>query len=39
MLIHLQNSYAPRGKRRAGCHEAQGREKVNKVKKFSVFAL
>jgi hypothetical protein len=32
MLIHRQNSYAPRGKQRIG-----RREPVNRVKKLSVF--
>jgi hypothetical protein len=36
MLIHWQNSYAPRGKQRTGRREAQSREPVNKVKKLSV---
>jgi hypothetical protein len=36
MLIHQQNSYAPRGTQRTGRGEAQSREPVNKVKKLSV---
>jgi hypothetical protein len=32
MLIHRQNLYAPRGKRRTGRREAQNHEPVNKVK-------
>jgi hypothetical protein len=32
MLIHPQNSYAPRGKQRTGRGEAQNHEPVNKVK-------
>jgi hypothetical protein len=34
MLIHLQNSYALRGKQRTGRREAQSREPVNKVKLY-----
>jgi hypothetical protein len=33
MLIHRQNSYAPRSKQLTGRREAQSRERVNKVKK------
>jgi hypothetical protein len=33
LLIHLQNSYAPRSKQRTGRREAQRRQPVNKVKK------
>jgi hypothetical protein len=33
MLIHRQNSYAPRGKQRTGRREAQSREPANEVKK------
>jgi hypothetical protein len=33
MLIHLQNSHAPRGRRCTGRHEAQSRELVMRVKK------
>jgi hypothetical protein len=33
MLIHRQNSYAPRSKQRSCRREAQSREPVNKVKK------
>jgi hypothetical protein len=33
MQIHPENSYALRGKKRIGRHEAQGREQVNKLKK------
>jgi hypothetical protein len=36
MLIHRQNSYAPRGKQHTGHREAQSREPFNKVKKLSV---
>jgi hypothetical protein len=36
ILIHRQNSYALRSRRRTGRHEAQSRESVNKVKKLSV---
>jgi hypothetical protein len=36
MLIHQQNSYAPRGKRRTEFREAQSREPVSKFNKFSV---
>jgi hypothetical protein len=33
MLIHWQNLYAPRSKRRTGRREAQSREPVSKIKK------
>jgi hypothetical protein len=33
MLIHWQNSYAPRGKQRSGRREARSGKLVNKVKK------
>jgi hypothetical protein len=36
MLIHRQNSYAPRGKQRTVRREAQSREPVNKVKELPV---
>jgi hypothetical protein len=37
MLIHRQNSYAPRGKQLTGRREAQSREPVNRVKKNSLY--
>jgi hypothetical protein len=36
MLIHRQNSFAPRSKQRTGSREAQSRDPVNKVKKRSL---
>jgi hypothetical protein len=33
MLIHRQNSHAPRGKQHTNSRKAQSREPVNKVKK------
>jgi hypothetical protein len=39
MLIHQQNSCAPRGKQRTSRREAQSCEQVNKVKKLSVLQL
>jgi hypothetical protein len=37
MLIHRQNSCAPRGKQRTRRREAQSREPVNKVKNLFVY--
>jgi hypothetical protein len=39
MLIHRQNSYEPRGKRRSGRREAQSCEPADKVKKFGVYVI
>jgi hypothetical protein len=39
MLIHRQNSYAPRGKQRTGHREAQNREPVKKVKNNSLYII
>jgi hypothetical protein len=36
MLIHRQNSYAPRSKQRTGRREAHSRKPANKVKKLPV---
>jgi hypothetical protein len=37
ILIHQQNSYSPRSKRRTGRREAQSRELVNKVSNLPVY--
>jgi hypothetical protein len=36
ILIHRQNSYPARGRRRNGRREAQRREAANKVKEYTV---